>query len=157
MKRSELVAKVNEQLWEGLYLYADMEEEFDEAIDEMNAELNSTYPAFGDVMTTDESTYSRLVDGVDTPYIPVKYIRNFVVPFVVAAIFRREAEFGNEYYSAKEKYEKWLGNMFRDFYTQIPVEFQEVEAGAIQVQRNAMDVEVDDTEAILNPINPLDQ
>ncbi len=154
IKRSELVAKINEQLWEGLYLYVDMEEEFDEAIDEINVELSANYPTFSEIMTEDDSTYSRVVDEVDTEYIPEKYIKNFIVPFVIAAIFRREAEFGNEYYTAKEKADKWINNMFRDFYTLVPEEFQMIESGVFQINQNAVSTDTED--AILPRINPLD-
>lgn len=154
LKRSELVAKVNEQLWEGLYLYTDMEEEFDEAIDEINAGLDSNFPDFSEVMTEDDSTYSRDVDGIETLYFPEKYLRNLVVPFVVAAIFRREAEFGNEYFTANEKAVKWMANMFNNFYTLVPEEFRVIESGTFQMNPHA--VEPDEDLVLLARLNPLD-
>jgi hypothetical protein len=146
--RAELVARVNALVWEGLYIYEDIAADFDEAIDEINAELNSTFPSFSEVMTLNDSTYSRIVDTVVTPYFPNKYMTNFVVNFVVAAVFRREAEFGNEYYTAVAQADKWLGNMFRDHFSKVPTEFQDTESGMIEMNP--------ESEAVEDPLYPLD-
>ena len=145
LKRSEIVERVNALVWEGLYTFDDIASDFDDAIAEINAELNATFPMMSEVLTDDDATYSRdvTVDEVttDTPYFPEVYLRNFVVNFVVAAIFRREAEFGAEYYTAKENQDKWLGNMFRDYFSKVPEEFQDTESGMIEINPNTVEIE----------------
>lgn len=134
LKRADIVDRVNQKLYEGMYNYTDIKEEFDDAIIYINNTLHSKFPMFSEVMVDDQSTYSyEDKDGLKAPYFPEKYMRTVVIEYVVAQLFRREAEFSNEYTTAMQAFERNLDAMFRDFYEHVPEEFIDESTGMIIV------------------------
>lgn len=155
--RAELVARINKLIWEGLYTFGDLDMDFEEAIEEINVELNAKFPSFTSIMTENNSTYSREVDGTVTPYFPNKYMIGFVINYVVANVFRREAEFGNEYQVAVMERDKWLSNMFRDHFGLVPTDLQDTESGTLLINEGYDEDKYEENLEDLGVINPLDQ
>lgn len=61
MTRKELVKRVNERLDGRLYRWSEMEYEFDDAIIEINAKMQTKFPMIRDVLTTDDSKYKYFI------------------------------------------------------------------------------------------------
>ena len=57
MTRKELVKRVNERLDGRLYRWSEMEYEFDDAIIEINAKMQTKFPMIRDVLLTDDSEF----------------------------------------------------------------------------------------------------
>lgn len=145
MKQSEMVTRVNQLMYEGLYTFTEIKFDFDDAISFINEHMNSSFPnmsGMGD--ENSEYTYdvTTIVDEVEvvtpTPVFPENYMREVVINFVVASLFRREGEFGNEFYMAQESYLKGIDRMFRDFFEKVPTQFQDTEGGFIVINPSAV-------------------
>lgn len=121
MTKDKFVEKVNKLSYEGLYSFEDLEYAFDEAIDEINIVMNSSYPRISDYCDTDDKDYDCF---------PEKY-QDIVINFAVAEMFRIEGEFGNEYFIAEEKAKKKLDAMFRDYFSLVPESYQAVDEGML--------------------------
>lgn len=61
MKRKELVKRVNERLDGRLYRWSEMEYEFDDAIIEINAKMQTKFPMIRDVLLYDDSEYKYFI------------------------------------------------------------------------------------------------
>ena len=61
MTRKELVKRVNERLDGRLYRWSEMEYEFDDAIIEINAKMQTKFPMIRDILLTDDSEYKYFI------------------------------------------------------------------------------------------------
>lgn len=76
MTRKELVKRVNERLDGRLYRWSDIEYEFDDAIIEINAKMQTKFPMIRDVLLTDDSKYKYFIIVIkDTKNIVLFYTR----------------------------------------------------------------------------------
>ena len=145
MKQSEMVTRVNQLMYEGLYTFTEIKFDFDDAITFINDSMNTLFPNMSDMGNEDsEYTYDvpTVIDGIEvnvpTPVFPERYMREVVINFVVASLFRREGEFGNEFYMAQENYLSGIDKMFRDFFEKVPTQFQDTEGGFIVINPSAV-------------------
>ena len=144
MTRSEIVKRVNQKMYEGMYHYEDIKYDLDDAIIIINNTLHTKYPMMSDKLEHDDSEYIYHDEesGQDLPIFPEQYINSVVIEYVVSALFRREGEFGNEYNTALGAHERGLSAMFRDLYDNVPDEFIEESMGVIAV--NPFEVPIDE-------------
>lgn len=64
---------------------------------------------------------------------PFMYINTVVIPFVVAALFKRLDEFGSAYQVFLGEYNNGLNLMFRNHQMQVPIEYQDLETGMVAI------------------------
>lgn len=135
MTRFEIVKRVNQKMYEGMYHFEDIKYDLDDAIIIINNTLNSKYPMMSEVLEHDNSEYTYYDEEIeqDLPIFPEQYINNVVIEHVVGALFRREGEFGNEYTTALGAHERGLSAMFRDMYDKVPENFIDEDTGVIPV------------------------
>lgn len=134
MTRDEIVQRINKKVYEGLYSFDDIKYDLDDAIITINNQMHTKYPMMSEVLTSLESEYEyENEDEEIVPIFPYKYINNVVIEFVVAALFRREGEFGNEYNTAIGAYERGINAMFRELYNKVPEEFIDDANGIIPI------------------------
>ena len=74
MRINEIVSRTNEKLAGETLMYSQLEVFFDEVIDDINAKLNSKFPAFSEFFDS-----SKLNSNEEYNCFPDKYIRTVVV------------------------------------------------------------------------------
>lgn len=156
MKQSDMVTRVNQLVYEGLYTFDEIKFDFDDAIGYINENMHTSFPNMSDLMADTDSEYTydvpTVVDGVEvnvaTSIFPEVYEREIVINFVVASLFRREGEFGNEYYMAIELYTKGMARMFRDYFEKVPTQFKDSNTGFIAINPDAV---VEEDDPVLDP------
>ena len=135
MTRDQIVGRINQKMYEGLYTFEDIKYDLDDAIIVINNTLNTKFPMISDKLTepSSEYVYYDEEEEKDKPIFPDKYMNTVVVEFVVAALFRREGEFGNEFNTATGAHERAISAMFRDYFDQVPEEFIDDETGVMPI------------------------
>ncbi len=133
MNKIQILERINQQVYEGLYLLEDIEQDLDDSIDAINESLNSKFPYFTEVLEEDDTEYTYDLNGVQVPIFPFKYIRSVCINYVIAELMRREDEFGSLYQTASLKYAAALDTMFRDYFNRVPEIFQDTEGGYIEL------------------------
>lgn len=125
MRIANIVALVNRKLANELLSQTELLMYMDSVIDDINAQLNSTFPTFSEVIAEEG------VNDPDYQYIPDKYLRSVVV--VGAAVKYYEAdEEGNPSATAYvQDYKQQLFYMLRDFSFSIPEEYRAENQGFI--------------------------
>ena len=101
---------------------------FDEVIDDINTQLNSTFPAFTEI---DLDTLSP--GEVDYNYFPDKYLRSVVAIGAACKFYTMDEEgisTADQYYT---KYQQNLFYMLRDYIDQVPEEYQSDSKGSVVI------------------------
>jgi hypothetical protein len=99
-------------------VYNELVVHLDSVIDDINARLNSTFPAFSEFNNTDHPQYP------DYNFFPDKYIRSVIVPGAAYKFYVMDAEAST---SAPEYQKEYYTNLFymeRDYLELVPEEFQ---------------------------------
>lgn len=152
MTREDMVLRINQLVYEGLYTFEEIKFDGDDAIGFINENMNTTFPNISTNMLADGSgyLYNVIVDELDvaTDVFPEVYMREIVINHIVASLFRREGEFGNEYFMAKEAYEKGMDRMFRDYFESVPDVFKDSETGFMAINQSAV---VEEDDPVLDP------
>lgn len=99
---------------------------FDEVIDDINAKLNSTFPAFTEI---DLDTLSP--GEVDYNYFPDKYLRSVVAIGAAHKFYVMDEEGIPTADQYGMKYQENLFYMMRDYIEQVPEEFQSDSKGSL--------------------------
>lgn len=133
MKLSEIVHRVNQKMYEGLYGFPDFKYEMDDAIIMINNTLNAKFPLATEELKDESDSYN---------HFPDRYMQTVVIEYVVSELFRREGEFGNEYEVAVQRYQDNLGTMFRDLFDKLDEEYIDEETGVIPI--TPYEVSIDD-------------
>jgi len=114
MKLNDIVARVNTLLAGERHSYRDLVIHLDAAIDDINAQLNATFPAF-----------SELPVGTDTyDFFPDRYIRTAVATGAAWYYFvtDEEGEMVSQQYTFN--YERNLFVMVRDYLALVPMAYR---------------------------------
>lgn len=115
MKLQDIVRTVNEMLAGERHTYLQLRRLLDKTIDDINAQLNSTYPAFSD-----------LPDGTaDYDLLPDRYIRSVVCTGTAWYYFTQDEEGIETAPQYGMMYERGLFLMTRDFFNEVPPEYQQ--------------------------------
>lgn len=127
MQITQIVRMINDKLAGENLSYDALKTHMDAVIDDINAKLNSSFPAFSEfTMVAYPKAYP------DYNFFPDKYIRT-VVGFGTAYKFftvdEEGADFAKEF---KQEYLKALFYMERDYINQVNELYQEVEQGYIE-------------------------
>lgn len=124
MRISEIVKRINEKLAGETLLYSQLEVFLDEVIDDINAKLNSKFPAFSTVYTTD-----ALKNDMGYDYFPEKYIRTVVVIGAAYKFFCTDEEGLPTAQQYSFDYNTNLFVMERDYSALVPEEYRASEQG----------------------------
>lgn len=121
MKLSDIVHTVNELLAGERHPMSKLIRHLDRTIDDINSNLNSTYPAFSELP----------LGTAEYNYFPDRYLRTVVCVGAAWYYFTADEEgistapqYGNDY-------ERGLFLMIRDWHSQVPEEFQQEHTSAL--------------------------
>jgi len=117
MKILDIVAGVNELLAGERHSFAQLKRFLDRTIDDINAQLNSTFPVFSELDTSAE-VYDLFPD---------RYIRTVVWPGAAWYYFTADEEGISTAPQYQMDYDRGLFMMTRDYFNQVPVEYQATE------------------------------
>lgn len=150
MLKSTITDLFNEKLAGELFDYPEIVSFLDLVIDEINADLCSTYPAFSEFTPTlypgykaelytkvdengdiviDEVARKAVYENYDL--FPDKYIRSVVIPGAAYKWFSVDEEGASTAPLFQQEYEKARFEMLRDFVDLVPYEYQNNLTGAI--------------------------
>ena len=126
MKIIDIVKRTNKYLAGEQLTYAKLLPFLDDAIDDINTHLNSTFPSFSDLNVTNSD-----MAVAEYNFFPDKYIRT-VVTLGAAHYFYEMDEEGNTYdMSYADRYERNLFYMVRDYIEQVPEQYLDDETGSV--------------------------
>jgi len=149
MTREYIVELINKNMYEELYGFDDVKDKLDDAIIAINNTMHTTFPMITEILTTESSEYTYEVTDPDTgvtsiyPIFPEKYMRSVVIEFAVSELFRRQGEFGPEYQSAVQAYERGLSSMFQNYYERVPEQYIDENTGIIPITPSDLNVETE--------------
>lgn len=109
-----IIALVNTELAGEMLNYADLRPFLDHTIDDINAQLNTTYPVFSDLASYD----------VDYNVFPEQYIRGVVVPGAAWYYYVMDEEGAATAQQYQSDYTRGLTIMQRDMLYNIPEQYQ---------------------------------
>jgi hypothetical protein len=114
MKLQEIVNSLNELLAGERHSYAQLKRFLDRTIDDINQQLNSTFPAF-----------SEMPEGkAEYDYFPDRYIRSVVLQGAAWYYFTTDEEGNQTAPQYMMNYERALYYMLRDHFNSVPEEYQ---------------------------------
>lgn len=126
MKTSTITKNVNVLLAGEMLRYSDIEIHLDRVIDEINTELQSTFPAFSEFMESDEAG-----EHANYNYFPDKYIRSVVIPGVAYYYYQMDEEGEQASNSFQNTYRQNLFKMVRDYIIHVPLKYQSNDEGYV--------------------------
>lgn len=121
MQLTNITARLNEMLGGERHGYSKLVSHLDKTIDDINAKLNSTYPAFSE-LPAGASEYS---------YFPDRYIRSVVLPGAAWYYFTSDEEGIMTAQQYMDDYYRGLFYMLRDHFNYVPAEYQATELKAL--------------------------
>ena len=132
MKITDIIQNINRKLAGENLSYAELEVHLDSVIDDINAKLNSMYPAFSEFSALKDDDTRVYLQYPDYNLFPDRWVRTVVIPGAVYKWYVMDEEgidtaatYGREYNTA-------LFTMLRDFSVQVPDTFRVANAGYIQ-------------------------
>ena len=114
MKLQDIVAGVNELLAGERHSFAQLKRYLDRTIDDINSQLNSTFPVFSDLDASADS-YA---------FFPDRYIRTVVWPGAAWYYYTADEEGIMTAPQYQMDLDRGLFLMTRDYFNQVPVEYQ---------------------------------
>lgn len=126
---NDIVKRVNQELAGEQLVYTRIKPFLDEVIDDINANLNSTFPTFSDL---GESVEGGLV--TDYNYFPEKYIRSVVIKGAAYKFYVMDEEGEQIAQMYNYDYQRALFHMVRDYIDQVPEEYQSDSTGSIRLK-----------------------
>lgn len=126
---NDIVKRVNQELAGEQLVYTRIKSFLDEVIDDINANLNSTFPTFSDL---GESVEGGLV--TDYNYFPEKYIRSVVIKGAAYKFYIMDEEGEQIAQMYNYDYQLALFHMVRDYIDQVPEEYQSDSTGSIRLK-----------------------
>ena len=131
MRINEIVSRTNEKLAGETLMYSQLEVFFDEVIDDINAKLNSKFPAFSEFFDS-----SKLNSNEEYSCFPDKYIRTVVV---VGAAYKFYCTDEEGIATAQQYAFDYATNMFvmeRDYSNLVPDEYKADGQGFLPHSKN---------------------
>ena len=120
-----LVNLINHKLADELLSQTQLLMHMDSVIDDINAQLNSTFPTFSEVIQKEG------VNNPDYQYIPDKYLRSVVVVGAATKYYEIDEEGNATAQLFAQDYRQRLFYMLRDFSMSIPEEYRAKDQGII--------------------------
>lgn len=120
-----LVNLINHKLADELLSQTQLLMHMDSVIDDINAQLNSTFPTFSEVITKEG------VSNPDYQYIPDKYLRSVVVVGAANKYYEIDEEGNATAQLFAQDYRQQLFYMLRDFSMSIPEEYRATDQGML--------------------------
>lgn len=130
MKLNQIVALLNNALAGERHSYSQLVQYLDRTIDDINAQLNSTFPAFSELGAQDAYDY-----------FPDRYIRNVVIPGAAWYYFTADEEGITTAEQYMSDYERGLFFMLRDHFNKVPAEYQDTSLKALVSNKDIEDGE----------------
>lgn len=127
MHIANIVTLVNRKLANELLSQTELLIYMDSVIDDINSQLNSTFPTFTEVITEEG------INDPDYQYIPDKYLRSVVVVGAAVKYYEADEEGNPSATSYVQDYRQQLFYMLRDFSFSIPQEYRAENQGFIQL------------------------
>ena len=134
MKYNTFVNLISKHLADELVSEVEMLSYMDRVIDDINVQLNTTFPTFTEFK--EQQTEQATLDSLDLDYtaIPDKYIRTVVIPGAAYKYYTTDEE-GN--YAApkyEEDYRQGLFYMVRDYSFSVPTQYRADAQGFVNLQ-----------------------
>ena len=120
-----LVNLINHKLADELLSQTQLLMHMDSVIDDINTQLNSTFPTFSEVIQKEG------VNNPDYQYIPDKYLRSVVVVVAANKYYEIDEEGNATAQLFAQEYRQQLFYMLRDFSMSIPEEYRAKDQGII--------------------------
>lgn len=114
MQLSIITSRLNEMLGGERHAYSKFIAHLDKTIDDINAQLNSTFPAFSE-MPSGKAEYD---------YFPDQYIRSVVLPGAAWYYFTSDEEGISTANQYMMDYQRGLFYMQRDYFNYVPAQYQ---------------------------------
>ena len=118
MELTKIVQTVNRLLAGEQLMYSELEVYLDQVIDDINAKLDSAFPAFSEFNSTDYPDYPNY------NLFPEKYLRTVVCVGAADKFYTQDSEGMLTSPTFHEGYLSSLFYMERDFISQVPDEYQ---------------------------------
>lgn len=129
MKYSTMLNLISKQLGDELVSESEMLGYMDRVIDDINAQLNATFPTFTDYKEANAGTPDS---ELDYRAIPDKYIRTVVIPGTAFKYYTTDEEGGYSAPKYEEDYNNGLFYMLRDYSFSIPAEYRADDQGYVE-------------------------
>lgn len=131
MLLKDITSRVNELLAGERHTYNQLIIYLDKTIDDINSQLNSTFPAF-----------SELPEGkAEYAYFPDRFIRSVVCVGAAWYYFTTDEEGISTAPQYQYDYDRGLFIMLRDYFNQVPVEYQSTDLKALVMAKDIEDGE----------------
>lgn len=130
MRYNTIIGLISKQLGDELVSEGEMLSYMDRVIDDINAQLNSTFPTF-----TEWKEANADIDGMYLDYtaIPDKYIRTVIIPGAAFKYYTTDEEGSYAAPKYEEDYKQGMFYMIRDYSFQIPAEYQADNQGYVDM------------------------
>ena len=140
MTLTKITQRVNQYLAGENLSYSEIEIHLDSVMDDINHELDSTFPVF--------SEFPNTTPGYpDYTFIPDRYIRSVVCLGAAFKFFLTDEEGAQVADRYDKEYQKALFMMKRDYSHKVPLEYQAEDQGFVEFETNEVDYSA-------HPINP---
>ena len=126
MDIGKIVDAINNKLAGELLTYEELEIFMDETIDDINAQLNSKYPAFSEFTA---EAYPERYPNYN--FFPERYVRTVVIPGSAFKFYAMDEEGGQSAPQYIQDYDQGLFYMLRDYSDQVPEEFKAEYTGSV--------------------------
>jgi hypothetical protein len=127
MLYSKVINLISKHLGDDLVSAAEMLGYIARVIDDINIQLDTCFPTF----TEAQETYGN--DNTDYIAFPDKYIRTVVVPGAAFKYYVTDEEGNQAAVKYEEDYRQGLFYMLRDYSSQIPAEYRNVDGGGVNI------------------------
>lgn len=124
---TNIIKRINKTLAGEQLTYSQLEPFLDEVIDDINTQLNSTYPVFSDLEFGPELEYN---------YFPEKFIRSVVIKGAAYKFYLMDEEGMQTADAFNYDYQLALFNMVRDYIDQVPEEYAALYTGGIKIEED---------------------
>ena len=131
MLLKDIVTRVNALLAGERLPYNEMLIHLDKTIDDINSQLNSTFPAFSEMPT----------GKVEYDYFPDRYIRSVVCVGAAWYYFTTDEEGISTAPQYLQDYDRGLFIMLRDYFNEVPIEYQSTSLKALVMAKDIEDGE----------------
>jgi hypothetical protein len=127
MLYSKVINLISKHLGDDLVTAAEVLGYVDRVVDDINTQLDACFPTFTDF----QEVYGA--DNTDYSAIPDKYIRTVIVPGAAFKYYVTDEEGNQAATKYEEDYRQGLFYMLRDYSSQIPEEYRNVDGGGVDV------------------------
>ena len=131
MKYSVILSLISKRLADELVSEGEMISYMDSVVDDINNQLNATFPTFSEFKETNPEI---TVDKIDYTAFPDKYIRSVVIPGAAYKYYTTDEEGSYAAPKYEEEYKQGLFYMLRDFSFKVPEHYQADDQGYVDIE-----------------------